>query len=78
MIYIVDDIIEKDLFQLATDYLNEGEFEKVESGGKDFYIKESPESFTEHILSKLQARVSYLFSVRLRMSWMLHGVSIRT
>jgi len=56
MIYIVDDIIEKDLFQLATDYLNEGEFEKVESGGKDFYIKESPESFTEHILSKLQAR----------------------
>ena len=53
MIYTIDSFIDKDLFKIATDYLNKGEFLKHTVGEKDFYIQESPESFDKHVLSKL-------------------------
>ena len=53
MIYTVDDFIDKDLFKIATDYLNKGSFIKHTVGEKDFYTQESPESFNEYVLGKL-------------------------
>jgi hypothetical protein len=53
VIYIVDNFIDGDVFKEATAYLNNGDFKKVESGGKNFYIKESPDVFNGYILEKL-------------------------
>tara|TARA_R110000824_G_scaffold142643_4_gene309903 strand:- start:726 stop:1304 length:579 start_codon:yes stop_codon:yes gene_type:complete len=53
MIYSIDEFIDKDLFNIATDYLKKGEFLKHTVGEKDFYVQESPTSFDEYVLSKL-------------------------
>ena len=53
MIYSIDEFIDKDLFNIATDYLKKGEFLKNTVGEKDFYVQESPKSFDEYVLSKL-------------------------
>ena len=53
MIYSIDEFIDKDLFNIATDYLKKGEFLKHTVGEKDFYVQESPKSFDEYVLSKL-------------------------
>tara|TARA_Y100000356_G_scaffold63539_1_gene51926 strand:- start:4981 stop:5553 length:573 start_codon:yes stop_codon:yes gene_type:complete len=53
MIYIIDNFVDKDIFLQACNYLNKGDFEKVESGGKNFYIKSSPEVFNKYIINKL-------------------------
>ena len=53
MIYSIDEFIDKDLFNIATDYLKKGEFLKNTVGEKDFYVQESPTSFDEYVLSKL-------------------------
>ena len=53
MIYTVDNFIEKDLFKIATDYLDKGKFIKHTVGEKNFYIQESPDSFNEYVLRKL-------------------------
>jgi len=53
MIYTLDDFVDKDLFQIAENYLNDGPFQKHVSGGKDFYVKESPVEFDEYVLNKL-------------------------
>mgnify|MGYP000996371201 CR=1 FL=1 len=53
MIYTVDNFIEKDLFKIATDYLDKGKFIKHTVGDKNFYIQESPDSFNEYVLRKL-------------------------
>jgi len=54
MIYTVDNFIDKDLFKIATNYLNKGEFIKHTVGEKNFYVQESPESFNEYVLKKLE------------------------
>ena len=53
MIYILDDFIPKNLFDLATSYLKKGKYQKIKAGEKNFYIQESPKSFTNFILTKL-------------------------
>ena len=53
MIYILDDFIPKNLFDLATSYLEKGKYQKIKAGEKNFYIQESPKSFTNFILTKL-------------------------
>tara|TARA_R110000751_G_scaffold87676_2_gene173666 strand:+ start:240 stop:818 length:579 start_codon:yes stop_codon:yes gene_type:complete len=54
MIHIQDDFIDKDLFKIATDYLNNGKFIKHTVGEKDFYTQESPESFNQYVLGRLE------------------------
>ena len=41
MIYILDDFIPKNLFDLATSYLEKGKYQKIKAGEKNFYIQES-------------------------------------
>ena len=53
MISILDDFIDKDLFKIASSYLKKGEFIKHTVGEKDFYVQESPKSFTHYVLRKL-------------------------
>tara|TARA_R100001443_G_scaffold104257_1_gene112874 strand:- start:590 stop:1162 length:573 start_codon:yes stop_codon:yes gene_type:complete len=55
MIHIIDDFIEPELFKIATNYLNKGEFIKHTVGDKDFYTQESPESFNNYVLTKLSS-----------------------
>ena len=53
MIHIVDNFVDKDLFKIANDYLNNGKFITHTVGEKNFYIQESPESFNNYVLRKL-------------------------
>ena len=53
MIYMIDDFVEKNLFKLANQYLDENKFNKVIVGEKDFYIQDSNKDFDEYIATKL-------------------------
>jgi len=53
MIRIIDNFVDKDLFDLATNYLKKGEFLKHTVGEKDFYTQSSPETFTNYMTNKL-------------------------
>ena len=53
MIYIIDDFLEAPILNAANAYLNNGPFVKTVSGEKDFYIKESPDDFTQYIVDRL-------------------------
>jgi len=54
MIYMIDDFIDKEFFQIIQNYLNDNSFEKVEVGEKNFYIQESNKDFDDYIISKLE------------------------
>ena len=53
MIYIIDDFIDKELFEIAKKYLDNGKFVKHTAGGKNFYVQESPDNFNNYVLRKL-------------------------
>ena len=53
MIYIIDNFLDKDFLEVTQNYLNEP-FQKVISGGKDFYVLESNEDFDNYILQILE------------------------
>lgn len=53
MIHIIDDFVEKDLFKIANNYLNQGKFQKHVVGEKNFYIQNSNEAFDGYVLNKL-------------------------
>ena len=53
MIYTVDDFIEKDLFNIALDYLKKGKFLTKTVGEKNFYVQPSIEGFDNYVLQKL-------------------------
>ena len=53
MIYVLDNFLDQDMLQVTQNYLNEP-FQKVISGGKDFYVLDSNEDFDEYILSLLE------------------------
>mgnify|MGYP003145228980 CR=1 FL=1 len=55
MIYIIDNFIDTELFGIAKQYLDKGKFVKHTSGGKNFYIQESPATFNSYVLRKLEA-----------------------
>tara|TARA_R110000822_G_C15198264_1_gene482101 strand:+ start:144 stop:719 length:576 start_codon:yes stop_codon:yes gene_type:complete len=83
MIYVIDDFIEPQLFPIIKNYLSDGPFKKQVVGGKDFYIKESPEEFNEYVterLSKAEGRpvVNILSFFRestdeLDITWRIHS-----
>ena len=54
MIYTIDNFVDKDLFSIATSYLDKGKFLKHTVGEKDFYTQDSPEAFNKYVLNKLQ------------------------
>ena len=49
MIYTHDNFIDKDLFNIACNYLKKGEFIKHTVGEKNFYVQESPSTFDEYV-----------------------------
>jgi hypothetical protein len=53
MIYIVDNFIEKEFFEIINAYLDKGQFEKIKAGDKDFHIQHSNEDFDSYMASKL-------------------------
>lgn len=53
MMYIVDDFIERPVLHIVENYLSDGPFEKKVSGGKDFYVKESPIEFSDYVIDRL-------------------------
>ena len=53
MIYFLDNFLDQDMLQVTQNYLNEP-FQKVISGGKDFYVLDSNEDFDKYILSLLE------------------------
>ena len=53
MIYTKDNFIDKDLFNIACNYLKKGEFIKHKAGEKNFYIQESIKAFDDYVLAKL-------------------------
>mgnify|MGYP000067450568 CR=1 FL=1 len=55
MIYILDDVIDKDFLKIIKEYLD-NPFQKKISGGKDFYVLESNEDFDYFILDILQQK----------------------
>jgi hypothetical protein len=55
MINIVDDFLDKDIYDIIYNRLLSYQFQAVEVGGKDFYVQHSDENFDEYILSKLTA-----------------------
>jgi len=55
MIYIIDDFIDGNILSSVTSYLKDGDFKKEVSGGKNFYIKESPQIFNEYVLNRLMS-----------------------
>ena len=54
MIYVIDDFIEKEFFNIASSHLRETPFVKQIVGGKDFYVLDPPESFVTYVIHKLQ------------------------
>tara|TARA_R110000772_G_scaffold77066_4_gene166026 strand:+ start:156 stop:725 length:570 start_codon:yes stop_codon:yes gene_type:complete len=55
MIYILDDVIDKDFLKIIKEYLD-NPFQKKISGGKDFYVLESNEDFDYYILDILEQK----------------------
>tara|TARA_R100001086_G_scaffold250089_1_gene193636 strand:+ start:991 stop:1563 length:573 start_codon:yes stop_codon:yes gene_type:complete len=55
MIYIIDKFIDSNILSSVTDYLKDGDFKKEVSGGKNFYIKESPQVFNEYVVNRLMS-----------------------
>ena len=41
MIYIVDNFIEKEFFEIINAHLDKGQFEKIKAGDKDFHSQHS-------------------------------------
>tara|TARA_R110000772_G_scaffold36453_5_gene87168 strand:- start:943 stop:1512 length:570 start_codon:yes stop_codon:yes gene_type:complete len=55
MIYLIDNFLDKEFLEITQNYLNEP-FQKVISGGKDFYVLDSNEDFNNYILSLLEQK----------------------
>lgn len=53
MIYILDDFVDKKLFEIANNYLKKGSWTEKKAGDKNFYIQESNEEFDNYVLNKL-------------------------
>ena len=53
MIHIIDDFVEKDLFKIAKNYLNQGKFQRHIVGEKNFYTQASISAFDDYVLTKL-------------------------
>jgi hypothetical protein len=55
MIYIIDDFLERPIYDVTNNYLNTGPFVKHVVGEKPFYIKESPADFTDYVVNRLMS-----------------------
>mgnify|MGYP003671009725 FL=1 len=55
MIYVLDNFIDKELFKIATSYLEKGTWIDHKVGEKHFYTQESNNAFDDYVLSKLSS-----------------------
>jgi len=83
MIYIKDDFLDKDFFDVVNDHVNSNEFLETDVGNAFFYTQESNDDFNEYMLSKLEkieqrklTNVLAFFRVatdKLDTSWRIHS-----
>ena len=83
MIYIVDDFVQKNLFEIANKHLDENEFKKIKAGDKDFHIQQSNEEFDKYITQKISIiegkeikNILSFFRIatdKLDVSWRIHS-----
>ena len=83
MIYIVDDFVQKNLFEIANKHLDENEFKKIKAGDKDFHIQQSNEEFEKDITQKISIiegkeikNILSFFRIatdKLDVSWRIHS-----
>ena len=83
MIYIVDDFVQKNLFEIANKHLDSNEFKKTEAGNKDFHIQQSNEEFDKYITQKISIiegkeikNILSFFRIatdKLDVSWRIHS-----
>ena len=83
MIYIVDDFVQKNLFEIANKHLDSNEFKKTEAGSKDFHIQQSNEEFDKYITQKISIiegkeikNILSFFRIatdKLDVSWRIHS-----
>ena len=83
MIYIKDNFLDKDFFDIIKNHLNENEFKKIDVGDTFFYIQESDDSFDEYMRLRLEEienrklkRVFSFFRVatdKLDTEWRIHS-----
>ena len=83
MIYIVDDFVQKNLFEIANKHLDSNEFKKMKVSNKDFYIQQSNEEFDKYITQKISIiegkeikNILSFFRIatdKLDVSWRIHS-----
>ena len=83
MIYIVDDFVQKNLFEIANKHLDSNEFKKMKVSNKDFYIQQSNEEFDKYITQKISIiegkKIKNILSFfriatdKLDVSWRIHS-----
>tara|TARA_R110000737_G_scaffold59300_1_gene85875 strand:+ start:73 stop:654 length:582 start_codon:yes stop_codon:yes gene_type:complete len=83
MIYIIDDFVQKNIFEIANKHLDENEFKKIKAGDKDFHIQQSNKEFDKYIIQKLSIiegkeikNILSFFRIatdKLDISWRIHS-----
>ena len=83
MIYIVDDFVQKNLFEIANKHLDSNEFKKMKVSNKDFYIQQSNKEFDKYITQKISIiegkeikNILSFFRIatdKLDVSWRIHS-----
>ena len=83
MIYIVDDFVQKNLFEIANKHLDSNEFKEMKVSNKDFYIQQSNEEFDKYITQKISIiegkeikNILSFFRIatdKLDVSWRIHS-----
>ena len=83
MIYIVDDFVQKNLFEIANKHLDSNEFKEMKVSNKDFYIQQSNEEFDKYITQKISIiegkKIKNILSFfriatdKLDVSWRIHS-----
>lgn len=56
MIYVIDNFVDQELFNISKEYLDKGEWVDHKAGDKSFYVQRSLESFNDYILNKLSIK----------------------
>ena len=83
MIYIVDDFVQKNLFEIANKHLDSNEFKEMKVSNKDFYIQQSNKEFDKYITQKISIiegkeikNILSFFRIatdKLDVSWRIHS-----
>ena len=88
MIYIVDDFVQKNLFEIANKHLDSNEFKKMKAANENFYIQQSNKEFDKYITQKISIiegkeikNILSFFRIatdKLDVSWRIHSCLLYT